>query len=400
MTGCRWRCAFVAVAVSALALAACTQGGSSDVSRTAGREPSVGARDPSFVPPRLSSGVLAIAALPDGRYLIGGYFREVGGDSATNYLARLNSDGSRDTSFTPLPLDSRVPVIAALPDGKYLIGGAFGQADDDPSLDKVMRVNPDGSRDSSFRPPSLNGSVWAVGALPGGKYLIGGAFTNAGGRQAFDRVARLNPDGSLDTSFVPPSLDAAVLAIARAADGKYLVGGDFKEAGGDWYTNYLARLNSDGSLDSHFPAPRLNGSVNSIQRDSDGKYIVGGIFTEEVGGYGDWSLSKVARLDADGRRDRSFKPPTFNESVTSVIPVSGGKYVAVGPFTAVNGNRAMNHVARLNADGTLDTTFVPLYLNAAVESVGVGPDGRYVIGGGFTNAGGHDSLNFVARLLS
>ena len=69
-----------------------------------------------------------------------------------------------------------------------------------------------------------------------------------------------------------------------------------------------------------------------------------------------------------------------------------------GGFTTVNGV-SRNRVARLEADGSLDTTFLNglAGLNNIVQSLAVQPDGRVLIGGGFTTVYGV-SRNFVARL--
>ncbi|MGB2738257.1 MAG: delta-60 repeat domain-containing protein [Candidatus Nanopelagicales bacterium] len=71
-----------------------------------------GDRDPSFTPLTLNSFVSSVTELtvaPNaGKYLIGGFFTDAGGDATTDYVARLNADGTRDTSFTPLTLDSAV----------------------------------------------------------------------------------------------------------------------------------------------------------------------------------------------------------------------------------------------------------------------------------------------------
>ncbi|MGV1080420.1 MAG: InlB B-repeat-containing protein, partial [Candidatus Nanopelagicales bacterium] len=127
-----------------------------------------------------------------GKYLIGGYFTDTG----TVRVARLNADGTRDTSFTPVSLNdpaySVTEVTVGANAGKYLIGGQFT----DTGTVRVARLNTDGTQDTTFTPLTLsNGSVWSVAEVTvapnAGKYLIGGSFTNAGGDAATDYVARL-----------------------------------------------------------------------------------------------------------------------------------------------------------------------------------------------------------------
>ncbi|MGV1037438.1 MAG: delta-60 repeat domain-containing protein, partial [Candidatus Nanopelagicales bacterium] len=119
--------------------------------------------------------------------------------------------GDRDASFTPLTLNDVVYSVTELTvganAGKYLIGGIFTDAGGDTATDYVARLNVDGTRDSTFTPLTLNGSVRTVTELTvganAGKYLIGGLFTNAGGNAATDHVARLNVDGTRDSTFTP-----------------------------------------------------------------------------------------------------------------------------------------------------------------------------------------------------
>src|SRR5438093_11199815 len=82
--------------------------------------------------------------------------------------------------------------------------------------------------------PNADGVVFAVVVQPDGKILIGGTFTtlspNGGAAVTRNRIARLNPDGTLDTSF-NPSADNPVLSIAVQADGKILASGGFTSIG-------------------------------------------------------------------------------------------------------------------------------------------------------------------------
>ena len=81
--------------------------------------------------------------------------------------------------------------------------------------------------------PNANGAVRVVVVQPDGKILIGGDFTtlspNGGAPVTRNHIARLNPDGTLDTAFNPNANGHAVYAIAVQADGKILAGGSFTE---------------------------------------------------------------------------------------------------------------------------------------------------------------------------
>lgn len=350
-----------------------------------------GQQDTSFTPAILNGMVRSVVQLKvgaqAGKYLIGGQFGDAGGQTGFTFLARLNSDGTIDTSFTPLTLGGYVWSVVELQvgaqAGKYLIGGEFTNS----GYARVARVNTDGSPDTSFTPPSLNSEVRSVAELSNGDYLIGGDFTNSG----YVRMARLNAaDGTRDTSFTPPTLTGAVNSIAvlkvGTQAGKYLIGGWFENVGADAGTDYVARLDSNGTRDSSFTPLSLNTVVNSVAELSDGKYLIGGQF-DDAGG--DTGTDNVARLNAaDGTRDTSFTPLSLTGGVTAVTALSDGKYLIGGYFENAGGDADTDYVARLNGtDGTRDTTFAPLPLNSFVQSLTEATDGKYLIGGQFSNPG-------------
>ena len=109
-----------------------------------------GQQDPTFSPASLGGNhiVYATAVQDDGKYLVGGDFTDLGGDSDTDFIGRLNSDGTRDATFTPPALNSKVYAIAVLPDGKILVGGNFSNI----GSARLVRLNADGSLDNTFTP--------------------------------------------------------------------------------------------------------------------------------------------------------------------------------------------------------------------------------------------------------
>ena len=116
---------------------------------------------------------------------------------------------------------------------------------------------------------------------------------------------------SLDTSF-NPGANGSVCALAVQPDGKILVGGDFTTLGGGGTgttpRNRIGRLNADGSLDTSFN-PGANGGVYALAVQPDGKILVGGDFTTlGGGGTGTTTRNCIGRLNADGSLDTSFNP--------------------------------------------------------------------------------------------
>ena len=130
--------------------------------------------------------------------------------------------------------------------------------------------------------PNANGAVRVVVVQPDGKILIGGDFTtlspNGGAAVTRNRIARLNPDGTLDTAF-NPNANGAVYAIAVQADGKILVGGVFTDSIGGQTRNRIARLDATTGLADSFD-PNANDAVVAIAVQADGKILVGGVFTQ------------------------------------------------------------------------------------------------------------------------
>ena len=252
--------------------------------------------------------------------------------------------------------------------------------------------------------PNANGSVFAVAVQPDGKILIGGDFTtlspNGGPTVIRNRIARLNSDGTLDTGF-NPDVNDFVLSIAIQTDGKILIGGLFSTVGAQT-RNRIARLDAvTGAADSF--DPNANGDVETIALQSDNKILIGGAFTTLTPNGGPTvTRNRIARLNSDGTAD-SFDT-NANGTVFSIVNSGAGTLVG-GAFTTLSPNGGpsvtRNRIARLNTDGTADSFFDP-NANNSVFSIAVQPDGRVLIGGAFTtlapNGGATITRNFIARL--
>jgi uncharacterized delta-60 repeat protein len=237
--------------------------------------------------PNANGDVYSVAVQPDGKILVGGTFTSIGGQPR-NYIARLNPDGTLDTTFNP-NADYGLLSIAVQPDGRILVGGEFASIGGQ-TRNRIARLNPDGTLDTTFNPNADNW-VRPFAVQTDGRILVGGWFTNIGG-QARNRIARFHPDGTLDTTFNPNANDA-VVSIAVQADGRILVGGSFTAIGGQT-RNRIARLNPDGTLDTTFD-PNANDVFHSITVQQDGKILVGGRFTS-IGGQ---TRNRIARLSMD-----------------------------------------------------------------------------------------------------
>jgi len=298
-----------------------------------------------------NSGVRGVAVQSDGKVLAGGAFTSYNGTS-TNYIARLNTDGSLDTSFSVgSGFNNIVWSIAVQSDGKVLVGGNFTSYNGT-SVNRIVRLNTDGSVDGSFSVGSgFNNIVYSMAVQSDGKVLAVGRLTSYNGTST-NRIARLNSNGSIDTSFsVGSGFNSIVWSIAVQSDGKILAGGNFSSYNGT-STNRIARLNSNGSIDTSFSVGSgLNGGVYSMAVQSDGKVLVGGQFTS----YNGTSTNYIVRLNTDGSIDTSFSVGSgFDNTVWSIAVQSDGKVLVGGAFTSYNGNTAF-YLAKLNIDGSVVT---------------------------------------------
>jgi uncharacterized delta-60 repeat protein len=364
---------------------------------------STGGLDPNFVTQPAgtlanagaNNTVNAIAVQPDGKMIIGGEFTTYNGTSS-NRIARLNADGSLDTTFDPgSGANGPIRTIAVQADGKIVIGGDF-PAYNGTTRNGIARLNADGSLDTSFNPGTgTNNTVAKVQLQSDNKILIVGLFTSYNGTSR-NFIARLNTNGSLDSSFNPGSgANTSVMTVAVQSDGKILIGGWFSSYNGT-SRNRIARLNTDGSLDASFtPGTGADNGVNALGVQSDDKILVGGFFTTING----VAQRGVVRLNTDGSRDTGFDTGSSLDGRASSIAIhSTGKIIIGGEFTAYNGT-SRNRIARLNADGSLDGNFGAgqASSNDSVMATAVQSDGKIVIGGNFTNYHGK-ARNRVARL--
>ncbi|MBE0544944.1 MAG: hypothetical protein IH623_26700 [Verrucomicrobia bacterium] len=381
-----------------------------------------GSWDGSFNPVNTLGSVNAAALQPDGKVLIGGNSVTLDGPHY-RHMARLNPDGSRDTSFdSGQGLAHAVSRIALQPDGKVLLGGTlvvgdpfFGPVSDvlafvnGTNRHGKARLNVDGSLDSGFIPTPFHPPLEAryhtenclgdprYGCLQGfvstallvqsdGKVLMSGTFiTTVYGDEVFYQVynsflGRFTAAGGLEEEFNLP--DVYVNTMAQQPDGKIVIGGSLTLNG---IHSTVARLNYDGSVDGSFQSGQGPAVVSCLALQSDGKIVVGG-------------GNLIARLNGIGSHDPGFSPVVLSNGVVSSLALQpDGKVFIGGSFTNVSGT-TRNRIARLNADGSLDTTFNPgTGADGVVQSIALQPDGNVLIGGNFTTVNGV-LRPYVARL--
>jgi uncharacterized delta-60 repeat protein len=352
-----------------------------------------GSLDTSFDPGAgPNNPILSVAIQPDGKIIVAGTFIDYGGISRSR-VARLNSNGTLDTSFNPgTGANNSVYSVIPQPDGKIIIGGSFTSYNG-VTVNRIVRLNNDGTRDNTFNPGTgADDAISAIAIQTDGKIVIGGYFYNYNGTTR-SRIARLNSNGALDTSFPDHAFGAAgyVRDIKVQPDGRILAVGAFTLSP----KKSLVRLYTSGYLDTSFGYNVDSGIIYSVNLQSDGKIIIGGGFQlyNDVGKHG------IARLLSDGAIDDSFNITSAgaNGSVQKVLTQPDGKILICGAFSTYNGV-IRKGIARCNSDGTIDTSFNPgAGANGSIYTALIQPDGKIIIGGAFTNYDGV-TRNRIARL--
>ncbi len=364
-----------------------------------------GGAEPAFDPRNIStrsvysSAIYTNPAQPAvvGKVLVGGDFTAIVGVDGVNRLARLNIDGTLDTTFASgQGPNAPVRAIAIQPDGKAIFGGFFTSYDFIARA-YVARINADGTLDNTFNfGAGLNNAVLALALQPDGRVVVGGTFTIVYGTSR-NAIARLNSNGTVDTSFIVGSgANGPVQAVALQSDGKILIGGDFTSFNGTPRA-HIARLNTNGTLDVTFdPGTGANGAVNAIAVTSTGSILIGGAFTTVNGAV----APRLARLTSSGSLDGTFNPGSgANDYVSSIAVQPDGRIVVGGNFTQFNG-QIRNRLVRLNSDGSLDpTTNFGAGANDLIATIALqNYDGKIVVGGSFTEFDGLTRVA-VARLF-
>lgn len=254
----------------------------------------------------------------------------------------------------------------------------------DPELANVVDANGNitGVTQGTFNAnvgAGANDSVLAIlrrsVVVPGeneGRLLLGGQFIRFN-RQNRGRIVQLLPDGSGDQTFndnLGSGANGIVYSLAEAVDpstglanGQIYVCGDFDSFNGKG-PGKLVRLNADGTLDATF-APRIRGRTIAVAVQPDGRVLVGGDI-DSVNGTG---ITNVTRLNPDGSLDPVFAANArVTDATSQSIPPTAvyvlrvqpdGRIIVGGNYLRINGE-PRRYLGRLNADGTLDTTFAAI----------------------------------------
>lgn len=277
---------------------------------------------------------------------------------------------------------------------KLYVGGQFTEYNGD-SVYKIIRLNDDGSVDSSF---AMDGNLNAIPNCiyedSSGRVLVGGEFTYQGSHSC-NYLCRLLAGGDFDTSFdMSVGFDAPVNCVEINDAGKIFIGGYFSTCLGN-SSNCIASLLDDGTFNSAFVVGTgFDNAVMSLSLQSHFSVFCVGDFTDYNGN----SIVSVCKLSQLGVYQSGFVVvPDASASVYKCKYLSSNRLAIAGAFTTINGSDA-SYLAIVDSTGALVASpNQPTGFDAYVEDISVDADGYLVVTGVFQSCQG-SSTYYVARL--
>lgn len=284
------------------------------------------------------SDIRGMALQPDGKVIIGGIFGSYNG-TTSNRLVRLDINGNIDSSFIVGAGPNNEVQGITVNNNRAIIRGFFNEYQGTPVPSfAVLKMN--GSLDTSFILPTESFlSVNDFQILPNDQFYLVGNFTTYNG-QTVNRIVRLHPNGSIDTTFnTGTGFDAMVRRLLVQDNGDILVAGTFNVYKGAPISR-LIRLRSNGDLDTSFNAavPSL-ATLDALAIDTTGHIYMTG---------SDAGNLFLKRLMPDGSEDFSFNVvgTGFNGNITQLDHQSNNKLLVTGFFSLYH-NQPAGRVARM-----------------------------------------------------
>ena len=366
-----------------------------------------GSVDTTFNPGTINSSVYAVKIQPDQKILINGAFTTVSGSTRAS-LARVLSNGQVDTSYvvgTGINSATTLTNVFSLDNsGNVYLGGPFTIYSGS-TVNRFVKTTPSGAIDSTFISGSIafngqssrgfNGNILAV-LVSGSNVYMGGNFTTY---QAppINYLVKLDNTGAVDTTFnVGAGPNNTVTSMVTQSDGKILIsGGAFTTYSGS-ATTRIARINTNGTRDTTFVSGTgLNGAAYDMKVQPDGKIIAAGTLTTYSGS----TNSGIVRINPNGTKDTTFNVGVGSTGALYQLALqSDGKIIAIGATTAYSGS-ANAGIVRINTDGTKDTTFNPGsgFNTTSVLAIGIQSTGKIIVGGNFALYSGSSS-GYIVRI--
>jgi uncharacterized delta-60 repeat protein len=400
-----------------------------------------GTVDSAFTQTSVAGATRAIRTQPDGKVLLYGAFNGIGG-SGMQYLARLNENGTRDTTFyynlnaAPLTIGGNQMVVV---DTGFIIVGSFS-AIEGTTRNYIAKINFDGRIDPNFI-PVVNSSVYSIVLTSDKKLLITGAFTTVNGTNRAG-TARLNQDGTLDTTYTsnflpannayilksmgqpqysltptptpsitptPSQVPLSVVPIAIGSQNLLNINGITTSV-----TVGVLSNNGTSMVSDYTVAPVTGGAIHGICYTTDGTGDFFAYGSVPVNQDGHASPASMVRLTSNAGFVASFTSPATT-TTSIIVPFTDGSYLfgdsdgkikkmdgngvvdtawgstlpATVPYPMIAYDSVRGKVYSLgstytllcaNEDGTLDTTYTRTSIGTvSVYGMAVQPDGKLVI---------------------
>ncbi len=358
-----------------------------------------GTRDTQFTSPTLAGvagQVIHVHELPNGNLMLGC------AGNGTTFLTVITQTGAGVSSFLNYPGIRLGGLVGALVSGNdYIVHGQFQGIEANISQG-IAKINSNGEFVNSFVSAGITGqfsyNIWKARTNASGDVYLAGQFNSVGG-VAMNGFAKLNPDGSRNTSFSSTGNNAFGHDIIEASDGNVWLCGQFTTLNGSNQIGYAIVNKNTGAIIPGFTgsAGNVNTYPLSFTEDLNNKMMVGGAFTTINGS----NINRLARLSLAGVIDPTFNVGTgFDGNVREVFPLKNGKYLCGGEFSNFNG-QAASRLVMLNSDGSRDNSFIvgtgftrPSG-GAIIWDIKPWKGGKWLISGNFTAYNGNAAQNLV-----
>lgn len=330
----------------------------------------------------------------NGKVLVGGSFYKYRDEIIGYGLTRLNTDGTRDTTFTPPAFGYKVSSIALSGSTIYATGW-WRYMNPNPgtlNLEGVTTLNNTGSRIDYMRTGFFDQQLVYRGKIhpTNGKLYIATLPPSAAGY----RFNRINNNLTLDTTYASGAFNDAVRGFDFDSTGSIYVGGLFTTYSGS-SNQFIVKLNQNGNKDTSFTGFAAGGTgIWDVKVDSNDKIYIAGFFTTYSGS----AMPAIGRINPNGTRDATFNPGAGFNSTCRVLAIdNNGKIYAGGDFTTYSGS-TVNRIVRINTDGTRDATFnMGTGFDNSVKAIAVDSNNKVYVGGNFFNYSG-SAVNGMLRL--
>lgn len=300
-------------------------------------------------------------------YVYGEFTGYTYNNTKVNRLVKLNKNLTVDYTFTGgtgFNADFYAyQSITQQPDGKIIVTGNFTQYSG-VSLNRIVRLNTDGSIDNTFTVGTGFDNFSLGSAIDStGKIVILGLFSSYSGISS-PKIIRLNSNGSQDATFnVGTGFNTTGVEILMNTDDSMYIAGYFNSYNGTSTPQGITKLLSTGVIDTSFSGGTGyntgNNQPNGLMRISgETSFYTFGYFTS----YSGISANRIIKLNSNGTQDMSFDSGTgFDDIVYHGYVIWDDKLLFDGKFTTYNGTSS-NGTIVLNSDGTIYQTFTDYYI--------------------------------------